>query len=290
MTVDTALSGSIDCSMTNLADSLCYACLTHVPMLVEYPHFVKTIYLGEAQALGELNLRNLAPRWAPYHRMIGGSTGSFALRNYILSRQPKARHVGICQYRKFVTRDRVGRPGAPSHAIMDVIIPQNVMKDRLADSMLPKDHDFLLVKPTHLTLNGIVQPYLTQYMHAHHVEDLLRFTAMAVELGVLDRHDVVPFFEERVFFIGGIELGVFPVDFWLPTMGQIEEVTWACIQHHGTQRDGAQLRLWGFCAERLSSYLLVKRLRTLSGQSMLSSSHFGHLTLITEDGTYVPGT
>jgi hypothetical protein len=288
MTLDIGLTRGIDGRAMSVADSLCYACFTHVPLLVEYPPFVKTIYLGEAQAEGRLNLRDLAPRWAQYHGMIGGSTGSFALRNYILANQPEARQVGICQYRKFLARYPVGQPGAPSRAIMDVITPQSVTQDLLADSMLPGDHEFLLVRPSHLMVHGIVEPYLGQYVYAHQVEDFLRFVAMAVDLGVLDKHDVVPLFDERVFFIGGMELGVFPADLWLPTIGAIEEVTWACVQHHGTRRGGDQARLWGFCMERLGSYLLVKRLRALGGPA-LSGNFFGHLTLITEDGTYVPG-
>jgi len=268
--------------------SLCYACFTHVPLPVTYPSFVRTINLGGAQAPGRLNLRYLAPRWAAYHGMLGGSVGSFALRNYILADQPETRQVGICQYRKFLTRYRVGQPGAASHEMMDVIDRGGATEDVLADSMLPEDHEFLVVRRSHLMVHGIVQPYLTQYVYAHHVEDLLRFVAMAVELGVLDKHEVVALFDERIFIIGGVELGVFPADFWLPTIGAIERVTWACVQHHGTRRDGGQARLWSFCMERFGSYLLVKRLRALSGPT-LNGNFFGHLTLITEDGTYVPG-
>ncbi len=288
MPVDFGTGGSIDRRMTGASDSLCYACITHVPLLIEYPPFVKTIYLGEAQAPGRLNLRDLAPRWAPYHSMIGGLVGSFALRNYILAQQPEARRVGICQYRKFVTRYQVGRLGPDNHTFMDVIARQGITEDILTDGMLPKDHEFLLVKPAYLTMNGAVQTYLAGYTHAHHVEDFLRFIAIAVEVGVLDKHEVTPLFAETVFMVGGVELGIFPADFWLPTIGLLEEMTWACVQLHLTRREGAgQARLWGYCMERLSSYLLLKRLRTFGGEVTVSDRHFGHLTLITEDGTYV---
>jgi hypothetical protein len=86
-----------------------------------------------------------------------------------------------------------------------------------------------------------------------------------------------------------MELGIFPTAFWLPMMGRLEELTWACVQQHRTRREGAgQARLWGYCMERLSSYLLLKQLRSLSGAVDLNDRYFGHLTLITEDGTYVP--
>jgi hypothetical protein len=289
MTVDVGVRGNTDSHATSLAGTVCYACITHVPLLVEYPPFVKTIYLGEAQAPGRLNLRDLAPRWVPYHDMIGGLIGSFALRNYILAHQPETRQVGICHYRKFVTRYRIGQSGPDDHSVMDVITRHGVMESALADCMLPEDDKFLLVKPAHLTCNGAIQSYLAGYTNAHHVEDLLRFIAVAVELGVLDMHEVIPLFAETFFMVGGVELGVFPADFWLPTIGRLEEVTWACVNQHLTRREGAgQARLWGYCMERLSSFLLLKQLRTLGGEAALSGGHFGHLTLITEDGNYVP--
>ena len=46
-------------------DSLLYACLTHVPLEVDYPDYVTPIYMGEAQGPGRLNLRDLAPAIEP---------------------------------------------------------------------------------------------------------------------------------------------------------------------------------------------------------------------------------
>ena len=91
-------------------ENLVYACLTHVPLEVDYPHYVTPIYMGEAQGEGCLNLRDLAPEWEPYHPVLGSIAGAFALKNLLLQR-PGISHVGICQYRKFMTRERLGVQG-----------------------------------------------------------------------------------------------------------------------------------------------------------------------------------
>lgn len=270
--------------------SLVYACMTHVPMLVEFPAYVGTICLGQAQAPGRLNLRDLAPRWEPYHSLIGGSAGTFALRNLILAHHPEAGRVGICQYRKFMTRYRIGRP-ATNYEVMDVIKRKDIRNDVLADAMLPGEHEFLIVQPSQFLLNGVNYDYLYQYKDVHYVQDLLRFAAMAVELGVLDKNEVIPFLNEKVFMAGGMELGIFPAGFWLAAVGLIEAVTWACVQQYATRREGAQARLWAYCIERLGSYLLLRQLRSACGNHGWIETHTGFLNLITEDDSteYVPG-
>jgi hypothetical protein len=273
-----------------LAKALCYACLTHVPLLIRFPAYLKTIYLGQVQAAGQLNLRDLAPRWDKYHSLIGGSAGTFALRNYVLSHQPETLQIGICQYRKFMTRYRIGTP-ATNYQVMDVIARTDIKDDILADCMLPGDQEFLIVKPGQFAMNGVNYGYLYQYKDVHHVQDLLRFTAMAAELGVLDKQEVIPFLDEKVFMAGGVELGIFPAAFWLATVGAIEAVTWECIQHYNPRREGLQARLWAYCIERLGSYLLLKRLRTLYGTADWIDTYTGYLNLIVEEGVreYVPG-
>jgi hypothetical protein len=275
---------------TPSASSLCYACMTHVSLPVRFPAYVEPIYLGQVQAPGLRNLRDLAPRWDRYHSLIGGSAGTFALRNYILSHNTEVMQIGICQYRKFMTRYRIGT-SATNYQVMDVIARNGIRDDILADCMLPGNSEFLIVKPGQFALNGVNYGYLYQYKDVHHVQDLLRFTAMAVELGILDKNEVIPFLDEKVFMAGGVELGIFPAAFWLSTVCAIEAVTWECVQHYDSRREGAQTRLWAYCIERLGSYLLLKQLRALYGESTWIDICTGHLNLVVEEGVseYVPG-
>lgn len=263
---------------------LLYACLTHVPLWVDFPAYVTPIYLGTAQAPGRLNLRDLAPEWEPYHPVLGGGAGIFALKNLVLQR-PETTLVGIGQYRKFVTRQRIGVASA-NYQVMDVLSKQQLLDQDLFDLMLPSDAPFLTGQPGSFTVNGVSFDYLYQYKDVHHVEDFLRFTAAAVELGVLDKQDVHPLFSEKIFFPGGIELGFYPVDFWVKGVTDLETVVRFCVQRYPIPRQGAQARSWAFCMERFGSFMLLKHFRAHGLQNP-----FGYLNLITEEGglNYVPG-
>jgi hypothetical protein len=238
---------------------LVYGCLTHVPLWIDFPSYVTPIYMGQAQGDGLLNLRDLAPEWDPHHAVLGGCVGSFALKNHVLKQHPGATRVGISQYRKFISRERISSVVEPSYPVMDVVYKGRLAGDVFAQVLDPGDQSLLISRPLPLPKGATV---LTQYKGAHHVEDLLRFVALAVELGVLDKDDVAPFFDTTVFFPGGLELGVYPAPFWLKHMTGIESVVRACVHTHPQPRDGYQTRAWAFCAERLGSYLLLKHLQS----------------------------
>lgn len=244
---------------------LAYACVTHGPRWVQYPPWISTICLGDAQVEGALNLRDLAPEWNAHHPVLGGTAGTFALKNLVATRTPAATHVGLCQYRKFVSNARISHRQAPSYKVMDVVASRDLGADRLAAVMAPGDRDFLLAHPFTLSNSRKLDDYLGQFSRVHHVEDLLRFSAEAVEQQVLDKAELEDFFGEDVLVPGGVELGVYAAPFWIATVTAIESVTRACVRRYPIARSGYAARAWGFCAERLGSYLLLRHLRASEG-------------------------
>lgn len=265
---------------------LLYVCFTHVEQPFQYPPFVSTMYLGEAQGAGKANLRDLAPEWEPHHPLLGATAGSFALKNYIVENQLKVRHVGICQYRKFVSTERVSGVAASNYPLMDTVSRASLDEGLLSRAMLPGDREFLLGKA------GVVKGgYFNQYRDAHVAEDFLRFTAEAVELGVLSRQDVMTFFTNDGFMPGGLEIGVFPADFWVRAISSVEAVVRGCIERYPGRRQGYQVRAWAFCAERLGSFLLLKHLASTYDTSTWQEQFLGQLNLVTEDeqAMYVVG-
>lgn len=274
---------------------LVYACMTHVPLWLAPPAWVTTIHLGQAQAPGRLNLRDLAPQWEQHHPVLGGTAGSFALKAYLLAERPDATRVGICQYRKFVSRRRLGGVADPRYRVMDVLPKATLQGAAFEAALDPGDARFLVSRPRRFTrLPWHRRGYLREYARDHVVEDFLRFTAEAVEQGALERREVLAFFNEDVLVPGGVELGVFPADFWLEQIGRVERVVQACLARHPVAREGYQTRVWSFCAERLGSYLLIKHLRAISGGGWLarhveplgrcawSRRHCGQLNLVVE--------
>ncbi|MFJ3058883.1 hypothetical protein [Herbaspirillum sp. NPDC087042] len=268
---------------------LVFGCMTHVPLPIKFPDYVLPIYLGESQHDGALNLRDLAPEWVPYHPIVAGMLGNFALRRLILRDYPKVKRVGVCLYRKFISRERISGVPAEDNWMMDVVSDKEFARESLEQMMEPGDQEFLVGKTCGFNAGGQSAGYLSHYALAHHAEDLLRFAAAATELGVFGKSEAEQFFNEKVFFMGGVEMGVFPAEFWLRAVGQIEAVIWYCVQHYDTRREGYQTRAWAFCAERLGSYLLLRELRARYGDPGYMR-FFGQLNLITrgDQVKYIP--
>jgi hypothetical protein len=270
--------------------ALLYVCITHIPLPLEFPPFVTPLYVGQAQGEGRLNLRDLAPEWEVHHPLLGGMAGTFAVKR-LLRERPGARSVGLCQYRKFVSRERVSRVVAKSYTAMDVVSKAALPVERFAQAMSPGPEPFLVSRLLSVADEG---GYLGQYGNAHRAQDLLRFSAEAVAQGVLESREAYAFLTEPDLIPGGIELGVFPVDFWLPNVTAVEAVVRACIERYPVAVDGYQARAWAFCAERLGSYLLLRhfrngRRRSVDRLGRMAPSHWsrrfvGRLNLITEEG------
>jgi hypothetical protein len=250
-------------------DGLVYACLTHVPLTLELPRWVVPIHLGAAQHAGALNLRDLAPEWNPHHPQLGSTAGAFALARLVRERHPQASRVAVCQYRKFVSPRRISAVRDPRYRVMDVVPRALLAGERFAEALWPGDAAFLVSAPRRFTrVFWHRRGYLREYARDHCVEDLLRFAAEAVDQRVLGAREVEAFFREDVIIPGGAELGVYPASFWLEATAQIERVVRACVDKHATVRDAYQARLWSFCAERLGSYLVLKRFRSeVSGKA-----------------------
>jgi len=188
----------------------------------------------------------------------------------------------------------------PKYKAMDVVPVAELERDDVyARGLDPGDRAFVVSRPWRFTrLPWYRRGYLKEYARDHHVQDLLRFSAEAVEQGVLSGREVLAFFNEDLFVPGGLELGVFPADFWLAAIGQVESVTRACVERYATVRTDYQARAWSFCAERLGSWLLLRKLRADAAQGWLTrvSSRAnrrawvracaGQLNLVVRDSTH----
>ena len=280
---------------------LFYACITHVELPMPFPAYVTPIYVGQAQAPGRLNLRELAPEWEPHHPVLGGTAGTFAVKNLLLRSHPEVTQVGMCQYRKFVSHQRVSRVVAKSYPAMDVVAMQDLPLQRLAQVMRPGPEPFMVSRLLSLRKE---RGYLGQYGRVHHAQDLLRFAGEAVDQGVIAGAEAQAFMTETDFIPGGLELGVFPAEFWLRNITGVESVLRACIARYPVTRTEYQVRAWAFCAERLGSYLLLRHLRDgvanasrpLERLRRWRPSHWsnrfvGHLNIVTaaEQPNYVVG-
>jgi len=267
--------------------NIIYACFSHVPIKIEYPEFVEPIYMGEASNLGELNLKNLAPAWCEHHPILGATAGTFALKNYIVNIRTDQEYVGLCQYRKFISHKKIGIT-AENYQVMDIASSNSINKHLLAEVMLPETLKIQVSNPGQFLLNEINHNYLYQYKDCHFIEDILRFTAELVDQNILDKEDAYLFLNEKIFIPGGLELGIYPIDFWMQHIIKLEKVVKTCIAIFPNNREGYQSRAWSFCMERIGSYLILKEIRK---NPDWISDNCGYLNLINNDDSksYTPG-
>ena len=268
-----------------------YVCFSHIPITTKYPDFVHPIYLGDAVNLGPLNLNTLAPSWVPFHSILGSTAGTFALKNYLINNRKKIDFVGICQYRKFISFEKIGYM-ADNYQAMDIVRGADLDKNTLNRIMLQSELRMLVSKPGQFLINEKQYNYLYQYKDCHYIEDFLRFTAELLSHNILDKNEAYNFLDEKIFIPGGLELGIYPLDFWLSHIIELEKVVISCINKFPIVRDGYQARSWAFCMERIGSFLVLAELRKLYGDLDWIANGCGNLNLINHNDSseYTPGT
>jgi hypothetical protein len=269
---------SVDRAITSVekGKNVAIFCVTHVPLLVQYPPHVKILRLGSFQAEGGLNLRDLAPDWEVFHPLLGATAGSFAIRNFLKS-HPEYDHVAMCSYRKFMTREKIGEP-IQSFPQNHAVSLKNLGQLDLGELLDYSDCEFLVSHPLNFNDWGIAN-IMQQFQQDHHFEDLLRFLAEALSEKMLEPEDVYALLSQNILIPGGAELGVYPVYFYLNTIDRLERIVAAYLKRFRIIRDGYQLRSISFCCERVGSYLLLKHLNTIHPDG-IPASYFGNINLV----------
>ena len=98
------------------------------------------------------------------------------------------------------------------------------------------------------------------------------------------------FFNSGTFIPGGIELGTYPTDWWLDTFVRLVAPSFEFAKRYQPfqAEDPVQKRAISFCQERLGSYLLIKRITELYGNTV-PGSLFGDMATVSDDGVYKSG-
>jgi hypothetical protein len=244
------------------ASELLYVCLSDRNSSFALPKNISPVMIGPAQRPGAINARDMSPEWDERHAELGTLGGCFAIKNYIVKTGLKVRLVGICTGDAFVSNRPVATGSQRLAGAADLLRGADLTGAMIADATGPGTRDFLI--GGFRTLDGHTEGHsmFDAVKKTDEVEDMLRFTAMAVELGALSKDDVMPFFNERRFSEGGLSMGVFESDFWIRSISAIENIVSACLKRYPSAARGARLRVWAHCAERLGSFMLLRQLET----------------------------
>jgi len=262
-------------------------CMGHRAFELPIPDHVPVIWLGDApvETGGQHTvhaLRAISPELADWHPLLGGSAGTFAtyllLQRQALPWSPQDR-ISLMQYRKFMAPQPMGIE-AQNYPGLYLVTQQYASQLDLDAIHAQVNTPYLLPQP--LALGSL----FAQYASCHCIADLLRYTAIAVQLKVLDDQECNAFFNTTHLIPGGIEFGIYPIPVFMEIMEKVVAVASAFLrQHTPVNMDPSQKRAVSFCNERLGSYLLAKHLHQRYGGA-IPASLFGFMHNVVEGTRY----
>lgn len=225
---------------------------------------------------------DLIPEGQTLHQKLSGGFGPMVINHLLQTTTQSDECVTLWQYRKFVTRERYGRPSNVYGGTHELSVAEAASLVLSAD---PEPGQSLLFSSL-LQVGSIYQ----QYVECHHIADLLRYTALAVDLGVLTAAESHTFLQCPWLVIGGIELGTYPLSWWQETFSALEKVATAFIAQHQPVNltDPYQKRALAFCQERLGSFLLLRDV-TATCNNNIPKNLFGTVHSVTSSGVYQRG-
>lgn len=216
------------------------------------------------------------------HRKLSGAMGSIAIHSLLTQQSNVPDKLTIWQYRRFLSNKRLGSL-SPNYPGMMLVTPQSLMGVEIAN-------------PEHLAEPFYVSPMLRlahmakHYVRHHDIRDLMRYVAVAVDVGSLQPDEAVPFLETPYLVSGGLELGTYPAAWWIAAFSSVSRAALSFIECHAPARldDPYQKRAVAFCQERLGSFFLLRELVGRYGPT-LPSELFGSMHTVTEDAVYKGG-
>jgi hypothetical protein len=191
-----------------------------------------------------------------------------------------AEFIEISSYRKRILPFSEGIE-APFYPTMRELSLEACADGAQLPAIMPgADHEFLVAQPLYFE-NSV----LGQYAEGHHRVDILDYTSIAVEEGVLDAESASEFLGSKHFIPGGVELGTYPKLWLVRVLSNIEVVSRKFLYRYGgrvKKYNSQQIRAVGFLSERLGSFLLIRHLMEKYSNN-IPAAIFGYMTVMVEN-------
>ncbi|WP_156660805.1 hypothetical protein [Mycobacterium sp. 852002-10029_SCH5224772] len=240
------------------------------------------IALGEFQSDSAFHVKQLDRYWHEARPLAYGAAGSHVLPIAIKKLPPSAQLIEISSYRKRILPTPEGVE-APSYPTMRELSLRAITSQPELTVFTPRvGREFLVAQPKYFK-----KSIIGQYAACHHRQDILDYASLAVEMGVLDSDSASEFLASRHFIPGGVELGIYPVDWLTKALSSIESISRQFLNryHNRVEKyDTYQVRAVGFLSERLGSFLLIRQL-TEFYSNKIPAEIFGYMSVIVDDNS-----
>ncbi len=234
-------------------------CVTHTEPLIPESWYDDCIALGNYQPDSVSHVSRLDQFWHEARPLAYGAARSYVLPIAIEKFADDADLIEISMYRKKILLSPMGRPGAHPKS-RELNVEECREKTELLSVITPpSDSGFLLPQPIY-----VEEGLMGLYARYHPFRDLLDYTSLAIEMGVLDNQSAGEFFSGKLVIPGGTEFGIFPKSWLIPTLSQLERASRDFLCNYGNrikEYDKIQVRAVGFLSECLGSFLLIRHLK-----------------------------
>jgi hypothetical protein len=236
-------------------------CIAHKEITYKLPENTTIIWTGHNQVdcdqdLKQYRLLDASHEIEFFYPFLSGSAGTFAILELFLNKKLDISvhedSITIFQYRKFLHPNCLGEPSSNYPGMKVIKNTSNTKPDPFDGVSLP---DILISRPVN------IGNLYWQYCNVHRPADLLKYTAIALDLGILSPKDSFNFLNCDVLIPGGAEFGTLPAFIFLKVMSKLEDICINFIKtNHPADLSQYQRRALSFCNERMGSYLLMKYL------------------------------
>lgn len=261
-------------------------CISHEKPLLPESWYDDCIALGDFQPDSQFHIRQLDDFWHEARPLAYGAAGTYVLPIAIQRLPSRPQLIEISSHRKRILPSPEGVEsrsyGYPSMRELKM----NDLERRTEISVFTPGAglEFLVAQPVYF--EGSI---LGQYADSHYRRDILDYTALAIELNVLNANAASEFLNTHHFISGGVQLGIYPRSWLLETATKIDGVSRQFLSRYRNRLkkyDIYQIRAVGFLSERLGSYLLIRHLMD-KYSNKIPAGIFGYMTAIVEgDASY----
>ncbi|WP_156425628.1 MULTISPECIES: hypothetical protein [unclassified Mycobacterium] len=262
-------------------------CISHKRPLLPEDWYDHCIALGDFRSESVVHVSQLDRFWHEARPIAYGAAGTYVLPIAIQRFSSDADFIEISNYRKRILPSAEGLESYKFPTLRELNL-ENFGRAAELSVFIPRaEHEFLIAQPLHVK-NSI----LGHYAAVHRRQDILDYTSLAVEMGILDSQSASEFLAAKHFIPGGIELGIYPKGWLVQTLSSIELLGREFLNRYGSRvkkYNAFQIRAVGFLSERLGSFILIRHLVEKYSNN-IPADIFGYMTVIVEgDSRYSAG-
>jgi hypothetical protein len=243
-----------------MTDKPLFYCIAHAPFAWQMPDFMTMLGSGDYVPESGLAMsKMLTPEQALRNRYMGEYLALFEIRRLLLENKTGG-FVGFCHYRRFALTEPIGELRGFNHHAHPDLLAQVKPEHFYADGKTP-------IVPISVTFAGSL---LEQYQaNDGSARDMMMFFGDAVDCGVLTGQEAARFISGPT-FIPAPTVSYIPVEWFVDIMRDLELVMSRFYRHHYIAHGGYRERSMAFCAERLQSFLLSKRIAEWGADKVIS--------------------